>query len=109
MSVSVSTRVSLLREVGDETQTVPGGADRGRAQITVPPACQWRICSVSWGSPSRSFYQWKKQYAGLESNQLRELKQLQDENARLKKLVAELGLDKAILQDIAVRKWPRPR
>ncbi|CAG9238518.1 hypothetical protein PSP6_80105 [Paraburkholderia tropica] len=43
-------------------------------------------------------------YVDLESNQVRELKQLQDENARLKKLVAELSLDKAIPQDIATKK-----
>ena len=53
--------------------------------------------------------QWKKQYAGLQSDQVRELKILQDENARLKKLVAELSLDKAILQDINSKKWPGPR
>ena len=40
---------------------------------------------------------------------MRELKVLQDENARLKKLVAELSLDKAILQDIHSKKWPGPR
>ena len=39
----------------------------------------------------------------------RQLKQLQDENGRLKKLVAELSFDKAILQDIASKKWPGPR
>jgi putative transposase len=40
---------------------------------------------------------------------VRELKVLQDENARLKKLVAELSLDKVILQDINSKKWPGPR
>jgi putative transposase len=45
----------------------------------------------------------------MESGQVRELKQLQDENARLKKLVAELSLDKAILQDITSKKWSGPR
>ena len=57
----------------------------------------------------QTFYRWKKQYAGLQSDQVRELKLLQDENARLKKLVAELSLDKAILQDINSKKWPGPR
>ena len=61
------------------------------------------------GISEQTFYRWKKQYAGLESDQVRELKQLQDENARLKKLVAELSLDKAILQDINAKKWPGPR
>jgi len=61
------------------------------------------------GISEQTFYRWKKQYAGLQSDQVRELKQLQDENARLKKLVAELSLDKAILQDINSKKWPGPR
>lgn len=52
---------------------------------------------------------WKKQYAGLQADQVRELKQLQDDNARLKKLLAELRLDKAMLQDVAAKKWGGPR
>jgi putative transposase len=56
-----------------------------------------------------TYYRWKKNYAGMESDQVRELKQLQDENTRLKKLVADLSLDKAILQDINSKKWPGPR
>ena len=61
------------------------------------------------GVSEQTFYRSKKQYAGLQSDQVRELKLLQDENARLKKLVAELSLDKAILQDINSKKWPGPR
>ena len=61
------------------------------------------------GVSEQTFYRWKKQYAGLQSDQVRELKQLQDENARLKKLVAELSLDKAILQDVATKNWRGPR
>ena len=61
------------------------------------------------GISEQTFYRWKKQYSGLQSDQVRELKQLQDENVRLKKLVAELSLDKAILQDINQKKWPGPR
>ncbi|EDZ98309.1 transposase IS3/IS911 family protein [Burkholderia sp. H160] len=61
------------------------------------------------GISEQTYYRWKRQYAGLESNQVRVLRQLQDENARLKKLLAELSLDKAILQDSATKKWPRPR
>lgn len=48
------------------------------------------------GISEQTFYRWKKLYSGLQPDQARELKQLQDENARLKKLVAELSLDKAI-------------
>jgi putative transposase len=61
------------------------------------------------GISEQTFYRWKKVYSGLQSDQVRELKQLQDENARLKKLVAELSLDKAMLQDINSKKWPGPR
>ena len=61
------------------------------------------------GISEQTFYRWKKQYAGLQSDQVREFKQLQDENARLKKLVAELSLDKAILQDVAAKNWRGPR
>jgi putative transposase len=75
-----------------------------QAELGMPVADLVRQLGIS----EQTFYRWKKQYAGLESNQVRELKQLQDENGRLKKLVAELSLDKAILQDIAVKKWPRP-
>jgi len=52
------------------------------------------------GISEQTFYRWKKLYGGLQSDQVRELKQLQEENARLKKVVAELTLDKAILQDV---------
>jgi putative transposase len=56
-----------------------------------------------------TYYRWRKQYSGMESDQVREFKQLQGENQRLKKLVADLSLDKAILQDINSKKWPGPR
>ncbi len=49
------------------------------------------------GISEQTFYRWKKQYAGLDSDQAPQLKQLQHENARLKKIVAELSLDKAML------------
>ena len=52
------------------------------------------------GITEQTFYRWKKQYSGMESVQIRELKQLSEENARLKKLVADLSLDKTALQDV---------
>jgi putative transposase len=61
------------------------------------------------GISEQTFYRWKKQYGGLQSDQVKELRQLQEENGRLKKLVAELSLDKAILQDVATKKWGGPR
>ena len=61
------------------------------------------------GISEQTVYRWKKAYGGLQPDQARELKQLQEENARLKKLVADLSLDKVILQDIASKKWGGPR
>lgn len=57
------------------------------------------------GIAEGTFYRWKKEYSGLEPDQARELKQLREENTRLKKLVADLSLDKSMLQDINSRKW----
>lgn len=76
-----------------------------QAELGMPVADILRQVGIS----EQTFYRWKKQYAGLQSDQVRELKQLQDEDARLKKLVAELSLDKAILQDVAAKKWGGPR
>jgi len=57
------------------------------------------------GIAEQTFYRWKRQYAGLQTDQVRQLKLLQEENARLKKLVAELTLDKAMLTDVLQKKW----
>jgi putative transposase len=51
------------------------------------------------GISEATFYNWKKKYGGLGVNELRRLKQLEDENARLKQIVADLSLDKQMLQD----------
>ena len=53
------------------------------------------------GIAEQIFYRWKKQYGGLEPGQARELKQLREENAKLKQVVADLSLDKAMMTDIA--------
>lgn len=61
------------------------------------------------GISEQTFYRWKEQYGGMQSEGVRELRILQDENAQLKKLVAELSLDKANLQDVPSKKWGGPR
>ena len=53
------------------------------------------------GISQQSYYRWRKEYGGLELDQARRLKDLEKENARLKRLVADLSLDKQILKDIA--------
>ena len=52
------------------------------------------------GVSEATFYNWKKKYGGLSITELRRLKQLEEENARLKKIVADLSLDKEMLQDV---------
>jgi putative transposase len=52
------------------------------------------------GISEATFYNWKKKYGGLGVNELRELKQLKEENTRLKQIVADLSLDKQMLQDV---------
>jgi putative transposase len=61
------------------------------------------------GISEQTHYRWRKSYAGLESDQVRELRQVVDENTRLKKLVAELSLDKTVLQDVLAKKFPGRR
>ncbi len=56
------------------------------------------------GISEATFYNWKKKYGGLGVSELRRLKQLEEENRQLKKLVADLILDKQMLQDVLTKK-----
>lgn len=76
-----------------------------QAELGLPVADLIRRVGIS----EQTFYRWKKQYVGLESDQVREFKLLSEENARLKKLVSDLSLDKAALQDVLSKKFPSPR
>jgi putative transposase len=57
------------------------------------------------GISSATFYKWKAKYGGLDVSEARRLKALEDENRRLKKLLAEAMLDNAMLKDVASKKW----
>lgn len=56
------------------------------------------------GIAEQTFYRWKKLYGGLGPGEVRRLKQLEEENRRLKQMVADLSLDKHMLQDVLSRK-----
>ena len=62
---------------------------------TTPAACK------EAGIVEQTYYRWRKEYGGLKVDQAKRLKELEQENGKLKRLVAELSLDKQILQDIA--------
>ena len=57
------------------------------------------------GITEQTFYRWRKKYGGLEVSEAKRLRALEEENRRLKQLVAELSLDNAMLKDVAGRKW----
>lgn len=72
-----------------------------QAEVGVPLGELIRKVGIS----EQTFYRWKKQFGSLEIDQVRQLKQLQEENQRLKRLVADLTLDKTMLQDVLAKKF----
>jgi putative transposase len=57
------------------------------------------------GVSEQSFYRWKAKYGGMEVSEAKRLRQLEEENSRLKKLVADLSLDNQMLKDVNSKKW----
>lgn len=64
----------------------------------VPEVCR------KLGISDATFYTWRKKYGGISPSELKHMRQLEEENLRLKKLVADLSLDKAMLQDVLAKK-----
>jgi putative transposase len=62
------------------------------------------ICRKAGISQATTYFNWKKKYDGMTPPEMRRLKQLEDENAKLRKLVADLSLDREMLQDVIRRK-----
>ena len=77
--------VTILRQI--EVQIANGKK--------VPQACK------EAGIHTQTYYRWRKEYGGLKLDQARRLKELEKENARLKRLVAELSIEKQVLRDVA--------
>jgi putative transposase len=71
-----------------------------QAELGTPVAEVVRKMGVS----EQTFYRWKKQYAGMGVGEIRRLKQWEEENRKLKQLVADLSLDKLMLQDVLSKK-----
>ena len=77
--------VNLLRQI--EVETANGK--------TTPQAC--RDAQIT----AQTYYRWRKEFGGLKLDQAKRLKELEKENGRLKRLVAELSLEKQVLRDVA--------
>lgn len=65
---------------------------------SVPEVCR------KLGISDATFYTWRKKYGGISPSELKHIRQLEEENLRLKKLVADLSLDRAMLQDVLAKK-----
>ncbi|MFK4535139.1 putative transposase [Bradyrhizobium ottawaense] len=76
---------------------------QGNDEVAVAEICR------KAGISQATYFNWKKKYVGLLPTEMRWLKQLEEENGKLKKLVADLSLDKAMLQDVIRRNvWSAP-
>lgn len=76
-----------------------------RALREVDSGAVAREVSRRLGVTEQTFYRWRAKYAGMNVDEAKRLRALEDENRRLKKLVAELMLDNQILKDVNSRKW----
>lgn len=72
-----------------------------QAELGTPTIAACRQHGIS----EQNFYRWRKRYAGMQPAEARELRQLRDENTKLKRLVTDLSLDKVMLQDVLSKKF----
>ena len=79
--------------------TYRGGPEFGRQVTIVGDVCR------KLGISEQTFYRWKRKYAGIGVAELRRLRQVEDENRRLKQLVADLTLDRQMLQEALRKNW----
>lgn len=64
-----------------------------------------REVSRKYGIAEQTYYRWKAKYGGMEVNEAKRLRQLEDENRKLKSLVADLMLDNTVLKEVVSKKW----
>jgi putative transposase len=88
MKKSKHTPEQIIRRLRDADARLASGA-------TVPDVCK------ALGISEATYYRWKREYGGMQVDQLKRLKELEKENARLKRLVAEQALDNQMLKEIA--------
>ena len=88
----------MLSKERHQTATRPFIVKQGEEGTPVAEICR------KAGISQATYFNWKKKYAGLMPSEMRKLRELEDENRRLKKIVADLMLDKEMLQDVVKRK-----
>jgi putative transposase len=98
--LEVATQTYPKISDGHPSATPPRRARPKQAETGTPVAEVIRRMGIS----EQTFYRWKKLYGGLGVGELRRAKQLEEENRKLKQLVADLSLDKHILQDVLAKK-----
>jgi putative transposase len=98
------SRIRHLEGGRDEAVEVHGRADHCDPAGTRSGFEDGDVCRKH-GISSATFYKWKAKYGGLDVSEARRLKLLADENAKLKKLLAEAMLDNAMLKDLNSKKW----
>ena len=86
------TAEQIIRKLRQAEADLAGG-------LTVGQVCQ------KLGVSEPTLHRWRNQYGGMKADEAKRLKELETENARLKRLVAELALDKQMLQEVAQKKW----
>ncbi len=71
------------------------------AEVLISQGSTAKNAARHLGVSEQTYYKWRKEYGGMRINQAKRLRELEKENARLKKLVADISLDNAILKDVA--------
>jgi len=89
---------TMARQRGHTDEQILAALRQAESGTTVAEVCR------HVGIAEQTFYTWKRQYAGLGLSELRELRQLREENTKLKRLVADLSLDRHLLQEIVRKK-----
>lgn len=88
----------MARRGGHTEEQIIAALRQAEGGMTVVDVCR------QVGITEQTFYTWKRRYAGLGLSELRELRQLREENTKLKRLVADLSLDRHLLQEIVRKK-----
>ena len=88
----------MTRRCGHIEEQILAALRQAESGTTVAEVCR------QVGISEQTFYVWKRKYAGLGLSELRELRQLREENTKLKRLVADLSLDRHMLQEIVQKK-----